>query len=142
MQNVSGVTVSQGAISNGNPFDAIVLRGFPATNVYRDGFRVDGGSDAVPTTASAQQLANVASIEVLKGPAAILYGLSEPGGIVNIVTKEPLDAPFYAIQQQIGSFANFRTTIDATGPLTTDKAWLHPDGHVLSEQWRALRRAH
>ncbi len=125
LQNVSGVTVSNGAASNGNPFDSIVLRGFPATNIYRNGFRVDGGSNAVASTVSAQQLANVASIEVLKGPAAILYGLSEPGGIVNIVTKEPLNAPFYSVQQQIGSFANYRTTLDATGPLTEDKTWLY-----------------
>ena len=44
-----------------------------------------------------QQLANVQSVEVLKGAGAILYGLSEPGGIVNIVTKQPLDAPYYAV---------------------------------------------
>ena len=48
LQNVSGVSVSQGAISNGNPFDAIVLRGFPATNIYRNGFRVDGATPYPP----------------------------------------------------------------------------------------------
>ena len=48
LQNVSGVSVSKGAISNGNPFDAIVLRGFPATNIYRNGFRVDGGRTPYP----------------------------------------------------------------------------------------------
>ncbi len=122
LQNVSGVTVANGAISNGNPYDSIVLRGFPTSNIFRNGFRQDG---YVASTVSAQQLANVASIEVLKGPAAILYGLSEPGGIVNIVTKEPLNTPYYAASQQIGSFANYRTTLDATGPLTEDKAVLY-----------------
>ena len=55
-------------------------------NIYRDGFRVDGAANYVP-----QQMANVQSVEVLKGAAAILYGLSEPGGIVNVITKQPLE---------------------------------------------------
>jgi iron complex outermembrane receptor protein len=122
LQNVSGVTVGHGAADNGNPFDSIMLRGFPTFNYYRDGFRVDAGATSLSSTA---QLANVASVEVLKGPAAILYGLSEPGGLVNIVTKDPLNAPYYAVSQQIGSLALYRTTLDATGPLTDDKSWLY-----------------
>ena len=55
----------------------------------------------------------------------MLYGESEPGGIVNVVTKQPLDEPFYAVDQQVGSLAEYRTTLDATGPLTSDKAWLY-----------------
>ena len=42
-------------------------------------------------------MANVQSVEVLKGAAAILYGLSEPGGLVNVITKQPLDPPYYAV---------------------------------------------
>ena len=64
-------------------------------------------------------------MEVLKGPGAILYGFSDPGGILNIVTKEPLDSPYYAVQQQVGSLAFYRTSIDATGPLNTDKSLLY-----------------
>ena len=62
---------------------------------------------------------------MLKGPGAILYGLSDPGGIINITTKEPLDTPYYAVQQQFGSLADYRTTIDATGPLNADKSLLY-----------------
>ena len=127
LQFVSGVTTAQSPAGSGNPYDSIVIRGFSANNIYRDGFRFDLGSayglgfgnSRVP------QLANVQSIEVLKGAGAVLYGLSEPGGIVNIVTKQPLDQPFYAVDQQIGSLAEYRTTVDATGPLTSDKAWLY-----------------
>ena len=56
---------------------------------------------------------------------ATVYGLSEPGGLVNIITKQPLDAPYYAVNQQIGSLAEYRTTIDATGPLNADKSLLY-----------------
>ena len=70
-------------------------------------------------------MANVERVEVLKGPGAILYGRSEPGGIVNIVTKQPLATPYYSVQQQFGSYNFYRTTADATGPLTKDDTLLY-----------------
>jgi len=120
LKNVSGVIIGHGATDNGNPYDNIVLRGFTTSNIYRDGFRVDGGAGA-----AFQQFANVAAVEVFKGPGGTLYGLSEPGGLVNIVTKKPLDAPYYAVNQQVGSLAEYRTTVDATGPLNADKSLLY-----------------
>jgi iron complex outermembrane receptor protein len=126
LQNVSGVTVAGGGGSGaGSAYNQLVVRGFPTSTIYRNGFRLDTGNglsevDGISTT----QLANVASIDVLKGPAAVLYGLLEPGGLINIVTKEPLNAPYYSVQQQLGSFANYRTSIDATGPL-------NPEGSLL-----------
>ena len=120
LKNVSGVTIAHGAADNGNPYDKIQIRGFATDNIYRDGFRVANGAGF-----GLQQFANVASVEVLKGPGATVYGLSEPGGLVNIITKQPLDAPYYAVNQQIGSLAEYRTTIDATGPLNADKSLLY-----------------
>ena len=64
------------------------------------------------------ETANLQSIEVLKGPAALLFGRLEPGGIVNLVVKRPLDVPYFSVQEQAGSWGLTRTTIDATGPLT------------------------
>jgi iron complex outermembrane receptor protein len=69
--------------------------------------------------------ANLQSIEVLKGPAAILYGRVEPGGIIDLVVKRPLEKPYYSVQQQNGSFGKTRTTVDATGPLTDDRSILY-----------------
>ncbi len=112
--------IAHGATDNGNPYDKIVIRGFATDTIYRDGFRYSGKAGA-----AFQQFANVASVEVLKGPGATLYGVSEPGGLVNIVTKQPLDEPYYAVNQQIGSLADYRTTIDATGPLNADKSLLY-----------------
>ncbi len=65
---------------------------------------------------------NLQSIEVLKGPAAILYGRIEPGGLVNLVPKRPLLVPYYSVQEQVGSYSLTRTTVDATGPVTPDRA--------------------
>ncbi|MEQ1635171.1 MAG: TonB-dependent receptor [Methylococcales bacterium] len=114
---VSGVTAGQGA---GGLTDQITMRGFFNFNLFRNGFRIDAsGSEGT------RNMANVQSIEVLKGPAAMLYGRVEPGGMVNIVTKKPLDTPYYALQQQFGSFDLYRTSIDATGAITDDKNLLY-----------------
>ena len=55
----------------------------------------------------------------------MLFGRLEPGGIVNLVVKRPLEVPYYSVQEQAGSFGLTRTTVDATGPLTGDHTWLY-----------------
>ncbi|MEI8210242.1 MAG: TonB-dependent receptor plug domain-containing protein, partial [Methylococcales bacterium] len=85
---------------------------------FRNGFRLQQGG-------SNRDMANVESVEVLKGPAAILYGMVEPGGMVNVITKQPLATPYYALNQQFGSFNNYRTTVDATGPVANNKDVLY-----------------
>ncbi len=119
LSNVSGVTTQAGLDSGlGNSF---VLRGFSTNTLFRNGFRIDSynGFD------DGQQFANVESVEVLKGPAAILYGRVEPGGMINITTKMPKATPYYSFNQQFGSYSLYRTSIDVTGPLTKDDTLLY-----------------
>ncbi|WP_235048843.1 TonB-dependent siderophore receptor [Methylomonas sp. MK1] len=122
LKNVSGVTTNSSGGLEGGFFggtgQSIILRGFESQTYFRNGFRLQQG-------ASSREMANVESVEVLKGPAAILYGLVEPGGMVNVVTKQPLATPYYAASQQFGSYDHYRTTLDATGPLNTDKSLLY-----------------
>jgi iron complex outermembrane receptor protein len=74
---VSGVTTGQGA---GGLTDQITIRGFYNYNLFRNGFRIDAtGSEGT------RNMANIQSLEVLKGPAAMLYGRVEPGGMLNLV---------------------------------------------------------
>ena len=115
---VSGVTTGQGT---GGLSDQITMRGFFNYNYFRNGMRIDtdGGADGT------RAMANVQSIEVLKGPAAMLYGQVEPGGMVNVVTKKPLETAYYSVQQQFGSFDFYRTSIDATGPVADNKDLLY-----------------
>lgn len=125
LRNVSGInTAGGGNAALGNSFTKLNIRGFPTQNYFRDGFRIDSFGYAFTGPGNAE-LANVENIEVLKGPAAILYGAVEPGGIVNLNTRQPLDHPAYSIQQQIGSYASYRTILDATGPATSDKSLLY-----------------
>lgn len=118
MRNVSGVAISQGS---GGLSDDIFLRGFRTSAQFRNGFRFDNQFSSLGT----RQMANVERLEVTKGPGAILYGRLEPGGMVNVVTKKPLTQAYYALQQQFGSDDLYRTTVDATGPITDDNTLLY-----------------
>jgi iron complex outermembrane recepter protein len=114
---VSGVIAADAQQSN---IESYWIRGFYTNSYYLDGVRMNGNY-----TNSYQNTANIDRIEVLKGPASILYGRGDPGGIVNLVTKQPLDHQTTTIQQQVGSWSSFRTTLDTTGPLTDDKSVLY-----------------
>lgn len=118
LRNVAGATFSNGS---GGLSDDIFVRGFRAQTYFRNGFR---SGDAFSSVGN-RQMANVERLEVIKGPAAVMYGRMEPGGMVNVVTKRPLATPYYALQQQFGSYDLYRTTLDATGPLTKDDTLLY-----------------
>lgn len=106
LKNVSGVQQLWGG---GNFYDSFIIRGFPTLQHFRNGVRLPE---------HAIDLANVERVEVLKGPSAMLYGRIDPGGMISVVTKRPLATPYYSIQQQFGSYDLYRTTVDATGPIT------------------------
>ncbi|MGX2041477.1 TonB-dependent siderophore receptor [Methylocaldum sp. MU1018] len=114
LKNVSGI--QSGAYTF---YDNFMLRGFDTGlgNTYRNGLR--------QTSISFLETANLERIEVLKGPAAVLFGRIEPGGLVNLATKRPLDEAYYSVQQQFGSYDLYRTTVDATGPLLDDRSLLY-----------------
>lgn len=109
LRNVSGVVSGQGIDRE------FFIRGFSTGNYYRDSYPFANNFNHT------EDLANIDRVEVLKGPASILYGRAEPGGIINFVTKQPLDTPYYSLRQQFGSYDHYRTDIDATGPLTQNK---------------------
>lgn len=118
LQYVAGVTTGQGS---GGLGDELFLRGFITDIQFRNGFRFNSAGGSVGT----RQMANVERIEVLKGPSAVLYGQNGPGGMVNVVTKQPRATPYHSLQQQFGSFDLYRTSLDTTGPLTRDDTLLY-----------------
>lgn len=96
------------------------IRGFQNAPVLRDGFVISGfASPAAP------EVANLERVEVLRGPASILYGQAEPGGVVNLVTKQPLSEPYYNIQLQGGNREFISPSLDFSGPLTEDGSLLY-----------------
>jgi iron complex outermembrane receptor protein len=111
IENVSGVIRNNDAYGTNDSFS---IRGFDAQGLtYEDGLRLDQYS----TAGFPIDMANIEKVEVVKGPASVMYGQAEPGGAVSITTKKPLDTPFYSLQQEFGSHGFYRTVLDATGPV-------------------------
>ncbi|SFL49374.1 iron complex outermembrane recepter protein [Methylorubrum salsuginis] len=83
---------------------------------------------------------NVERIEVLRGPASVLYGEGAIGGIVNVVSKKPLFTPLNVARVGLGSDGLVRAAIDSTGPIGESFAyrlnvsgnradgWISPNG--------------
>ncbi|MEO0517530.1 MAG: TonB-dependent siderophore receptor [Cyanobacteria bacterium P01_A01_bin.116] len=114
LRNVSGVTPQR---DRSNASDRFSIRGFDTSRILRNGFRTGVGfGDATGVSPNV-----VERIEVIKGPASVLYGQVEPGGVVNYITKQPLDEPFYNFQIRAGSFGLIEPAIDIAGPLTEDR---------------------
>jgi iron complex outermembrane receptor protein len=103
------------------------IRGFDQAPVLQNGFRQYDFAE-IP------EVANIERIEVLKGPASILYGEIQPGGLINVVTKQPLSEPFYQTELQFGSDGLIRPQIDISGPLTDDKSLLYRLNAVYSRR--------
>ncbi|MEM9538574.1 MAG: TonB-dependent siderophore receptor [Cyanobacteria bacterium P01_E01_bin.42] len=121
LENVGGVSFLGTTDGRGLDFS---IRGFGSfasgdSPVLRDGFRLFSSGSVRPEVANLQQ------IEVLKGPASVLYGEVDPGGLINLVSKQPLPDPYYNFQLQGGTRDYFSPSIDFSGPLTEDGTVLY-----------------
>ncbi|MEM9807542.1 MAG: TonB-dependent siderophore receptor [Cyanobacteria bacterium P01_D01_bin.56] len=115
LDNVAGVTYAGNDDGRGTRF---TIRGFGSfgSPILRDGFRVFNAGN----NAASPEIANLEQIEVLKGPASVLYGEADPGGLINLVSKKPLAEPYYNLQLQAGSREFFSPSVDLSGPITAD----------------------
>ena len=112
-EEAAGVTSYSG-------YDEYTIRGFKAENA-----RMINGLRGYNTTYTSNILVNVERIEVIKGPAATLYGNCDPGGTINLVTKKPLEVNEREITISAGSWNHVRTGADITGPVNKKKTWLY-----------------
>ncbi|MEL6494566.1 MAG: TonB-dependent siderophore receptor [Cyanobacteria bacterium J06623_7] len=110
------VTSSSGVIFSGNNFGRgadLAIRGFNRSAILRDGFRVyNRAAQGIPETA------NLERVEIVKGPASVVFGESEPGGLINLVSKQPVSKPLYDLQLQLGNDRFVRFPVDLSGALT------------------------
>jgi iron complex outermembrane receptor protein len=113
VETVSGVL--DGSNNYGAPGGAFIIRGFNSfdSGNLRNGFR-DYDYYSVSSIGTIEQ------VEVLKGPASVLFSAQEPGGIINTVTKKPLSTPYYNVGFEAGNYGFYQPSIDLSGPLTTD----------------------
>jgi len=106
MKNVPGVGL---AVGDGQR-DALVIRGFTAlSDILLDGVRDDAQYF--------RDLYNIDRIEVVKGPAAVLYGRGSSGGVVNLVTRKPGFAPSAEVGATVGSYGLKRGDVAINRPV-------------------------
>jgi iron complex outermembrane receptor protein len=101
-------------------FDTIYVRGFQA-DLYLDGIKLFTGSFATPIV----EPYNLERVEVLHGPASVLYGQASPGGVVDMVSKRPTEDPYHEMFLSTGSYGRIQGGVDLSGPIDKNKEWLY-----------------
>lgn len=108
MKFVSGMTQSN---TLAGTQDGFVKRGF--------GTNTDGSTlrDGVRSNLSRNFDATTERVEVLKGPASLLYGALEPGGLINVISKRPEYSQRTRVAGENSSFGGGNLSVDTTGPM-------------------------
>ncbi|WP_409998785.1 TonB-dependent siderophore receptor [Bradyrhizobium sp. SZCCHNS2022] len=136
LANISGVTQAN---TLAGTQDAVMRRGFGDN---RDGSIMRNG---MPLVQGRSLNAAVESVEVLKGPASLLYGIMDPGGIVNTISKRPELYQHGSVTLLGSAYANNRTgadgMLDITGPIGDGGLAYRFIGYGVSEDyWRNFGR--
>lgn len=98
----------------GQGLTTFTVRGFTTGEFYRNGFPINRGYPNMPDANTIERL------EVLRGPATMLYGRGDPGGTFNVVSKQPLPERTVTLGSQLNDQGMRRGTLDASGSLDED----------------------
>ena len=118
-------------------FDECLIRGFDlcTSTLYRDGL----SQRLIGFSGFKIELYGMQRVEVLKGPASVLYGENDVGGLINAVTKRPPSEPLYEGYVSYGSFNTVESGIDIGGPIDEAGVWsyrltgLYRDGSTQTD---------
>jgi catecholate siderophore receptor len=125
LRNVSGVAPAQGEGRR----DQFLIRGFDATrDTLIDGLRDD--------SLYFRDLGNIERVEVIKGPAAVLYGRGSAGGVINRVTKKPVFTPLREFTLSTGSDNLRRFDVDLGGGLSPSAAFRLTAAYEAGDSYR------
>ena len=111
LRNSPGIAASDGFGGTNNDF---FMRGFRRNTVYRDGLRRRSIFNI--------NTANLDRVEVIKGPASITFGQVEPGGLVNVVTKRPLEEARRYAELRAARWDDYFALVDVSQPVNDDFA--------------------
>jgi len=100
--NITQISNFTGLDIGGN----FILRGFNSSQQLRDGFLRAGRYGA----------SNIDRIEVIKGSNAAIYGRTSPGGMINMISKQPKSVAAQELSLNYGAFGTQRGTLEMTGP--------------------------
>lgn len=132
LANVSGITQGN---TLGSTQDSVMTRGFGDNrngSIMRDG---------MPIVQGRGMNATVDRVEVLKGPASLLYGIQDPGGVVNLVSKKPELTPYNALTVRGSTYGEGKNgsggSFDSTGALgESGLAYRMVVDHEDEDYWR------
>ncbi|HCS46706.1 MAG TPA: TonB-dependent siderophore receptor, partial [Pseudomonas sp.] len=132
LANVSGITQGN---TLGSTQDSVMTRGFGDNrngSIMRDGMPVVQGRGLNAT---------VDRVEVLKGPASLLYGIQDPGGVVNMVSKKPELEQYNAVTVRGSTYGEGKNgsggSLDSTGALgDSGLAYRMVLDHEDEDYWR------
>lgn len=116
LRYVPGIVAEVGGGNDGARYDFQTLRGFGYVGThYLDGLKATFG---VGNLSMAQfDPYFLERVEVIRGPASVLYGQNPPGGLINMVSKRPLEESFNEITVQAGTHSRVQAGFDFSGPL-------------------------
>lgn len=114
MQFVPGVNLND---NGGWTGDALMIRGFAATLPFRDGMR---SVNSYGQSLRAMQ-DNIERVEIIKGPSATDFGVAEPGGVINFITKKPQQEHSGSGTVKIGEDGYRRFSVDTTGAMVASE---------------------
>jgi len=114
LRYTAGVSTAAYLNGSGDNYDIFTIRGFANSNggLLRDGMRLNYNVFDAPT-----ETYGLERVEVLKGPAGVVYGQSGPSGAVNLVSKRPTATPLHEIEVQAGTFDRYQVATDHGGAL-------------------------
>ncbi|WRD75053.1 TonB-dependent siderophore receptor [Sphingobium baderi] len=101
-------------------YDQLTIRGFSPA-VFLDGMRLQGGTYSSPQI----DFHRIEGIDVVKGPASVLYGNSTPGGLINLSSKVPQSEAHGTVEAAVGNFDLLRGAVDSTGPIDSEGRFLY-----------------
>ena len=106
--NLDPFTQSRWPVNRGNPF-SVSIRGFSSTTTTLDNMRL--------WNSTVVDIEGMERVEVVRGLSGFLYGATDPGGVINFVTKRPTATPFATLT--VGDYG--------IGPLTGGSGYAHAD---------------
>ena len=128
LQGVAGVTAGQ---YGRRGWDDFIIRGqISSSQTYIDGLRIQASDNVL----RAEDISGLESIEVVKGPTSVGFGLALPGGLVNLTTKRPQAETAYKCTLSFGSYGLKEGTFDLNyAPNNTDKGAFRVVGRVSDQ---------
>ena len=123
-QTLNDVTKNMTGVISNNMYTSFTMRGF--LNSYNNQFiTFDGYIGNMYQWTQLIPVYNIDKVEEIAGPASALFSTGSPGGVINMVTKKPLEKELYSFSITTGSWGLIDVAADLGGPLSKNKKLLY-----------------